>query len=691
VSASPDLSHAVTLRERDTEMFARIGVPFDLAETAHVERVSDADARERFGIQGPVSKDMAGIVFPYYSHVTGRRVTARVRRDNPEIEDGRPKNKYVNAYGDARHLYFPPDAWEKLQTPSTAIVLVEAEKSSLALSAWDKRTGANLLAVGLGGCWGWRGRIGKADGIDGSRVDVTGALPDLAVCDGRTVYVCLDANAATNGMVRQARAALCKELAGRGCKVKICNLPLADGVNGPDDYIGVCGDDAMGKVIAEAVEPDAELPEFADDALALAFTEKYGDDLRYIDAWGRWCYWNGHLWETDNTLSVFDKARAVCREAAGTAETKGTAQRAGSAVTVAAVERLARSDRRHAATVDQWDADPWLLNTPCGIVDLRTGDIRPSDRTAYCTKAAAVAPDGDCPRWLTFLARVTGDNAELESYLQRMAGYCLTGLTREQALFFLYGLGANGKTVFVNTLTGAMGDYARIAPIELFLDSKNESHPTGIAGLQGARLVSAVETEDGRRWAESKIKALTGGDRVTARLMRQDFFEFTPQFKLLVSGNHRPGLRSVDEAWRRRFNLLPFDVTIPAAERNPRLSEELREEWPGILAWAVKGCLDWQRIGLSAPAAVTGATDAYMDAEDRLTLWIADRCERNRGSWTGASHLFESWKTWAEAAGEFVGSQRRFSQDMQAHGFTPQRNMAGRGFLGIALKGEVCR
>ena len=289
MSTSPDLSHAVTLRERDTEMFARIGVPFDLAETAHVERVSDADARERFGIQGPVSKDMAGIVFPYYSHVTGRRVTARVRRDNPEIEDGRPKNKYVNAYGDARHLYFPPDAWEKLQTPSTAIVLVEAEKSSLALSAWDKRTGANLLAVGLGGCWGWRGRIGKADGIDGSRVDVTGALPDLAVCDGRTVYVCLDANAATNGMVRQARAALCKELAGRGCKVKICNLPLADGVNGPDDYIGVCGDDAMGKVIAEAVEPDAELPEFADDALALAFTEKYGDDLRYIDAWGRWC------------------------------------------------------------------------------------------------------------------------------------------------------------------------------------------------------------------------------------------------------------------------------------------------------------------------------------------------------------------------------------------------------------------
>jgi len=195
---------AATLTERDVEMFARIGVPLDLLEAARVEHVSDADARERFGIQGPASKDMAGIVFPYHSHVTERRVTARVRRDNPEIEDGRPKNKYVSAYGDRRHLYFSPDAWEKLQNPSTIIVLVEAEKSSLALTAWARRTGTDLLAVGLGGCWGWRGRIGKAEGIDGSRVDVTGAIPDLSVCDGRTVHVCMDANAATNGILTNA-------------------------------------------------------------------------------------------------------------------------------------------------------------------------------------------------------------------------------------------------------------------------------------------------------------------------------------------------------------------------------------------------------------------------------------------------------------------------------------------------------
>jgi hypothetical protein len=193
-------------------MFARIGVSVDQLEAARIERVSDRDARERFGIQSPASCDLSGIVFPYHSHITGYRVTARVRRDTPEVEDGRPKNKYVSAYGDRRHLYFPPDAWSRLQTLNTPIALVESEKATLAITAWGQRTDTDLLAVGMGGCWGWRGRIGKTEGIDGSRVDVTGALPDLAVCEGRVVYLLLDSNAATNGNVQAARTALAKEL-----------------------------------------------------------------------------------------------------------------------------------------------------------------------------------------------------------------------------------------------------------------------------------------------------------------------------------------------------------------------------------------------------------------------------------------------------------------------------------------------
>lgn len=238
------------LTERDIEMFGRIGVSPDLLEAAHVERVSDRDARERFGIQGPASRNMAGIVFPYYSHVTRRRVTARVRRDNPEIEKGRPKNKYVSAYGDARHLYFPPGAAEKLRKPDMAIALVEAEKSALAMTAWAFRVGMDLLPVAMGGCWCWRGRVGKAESANGSRVDLLGPLPDVDVCNGRNVYVCLDANAATNSMVTRAEKALVTLLAERGCEVRICRLPQLDGVNGPDDLIALHGDDAMRMVLS---------------------------------------------------------------------------------------------------------------------------------------------------------------------------------------------------------------------------------------------------------------------------------------------------------------------------------------------------------------------------------------------------------------------------------------------------------
>ncbi len=214
------------------------------------------------------------------------------------------------------------------------------------------------------------------------------------------------------------------------------------------------------------------------------------------------------------------------------------------------------------------------------------------------TKMTAVQAGGKCPRFLAFMDEITGSDASLRDFLQRMLGYSLTGSTQEHALFFLYGTGANGTSVFVNTVTGILGDYHRTAPIETFTASAVERHPTELASLQGRRTVSAIETEEGRRWAESRIKALTGGDKIAARFMRQDFFEFTPQFKLIIAGNHKPGLRTVDEAIRRRFHLVPFTVTIPPEKRDPSLTEKLRQEWPGILEWMIEGALAWQEQGL---------------------------------------------------------------------------------------------
>jgi putative DNA primase/helicase len=669
-------------------IFAGIGVSVDLLEAAHIQRVSDRDAREHFGIRGPASRDMSGLVFPYHSHITARRVTARVRRDNPEIEDGRPKNKYVSAYADRRHLYFPPGASSKLQAHGTPIVLVESEKATLAVTAWAQRTGTDVLAVGMGGCWGWRGRIGKAEGVDGSRVDETGPLSDLDVCDGRTVYLLLDSDVATNGKVQAARNALAKELSKRGCNVRLCSLPEIPNVNGPDDYIEARDDEAMAAILMEAVDA-ADVPaEFADDALALYFTEKYGDELRFTAQRGRWTRWNGHKWEDDDTLAVYNLARQICREVAAKSGKRNVAQRIKSAKTVTAVERLARSDRRHAANVSQWDSDEWILNTPGGIVDLRTGELRPSDRLKYCTKSTSVTPGGNCSLWRQFLRQITDNDDDLIKYLQRVFGYILTGSTREHALFFFFGSGANGKSVTLTTVTGILGDYAKVAPIETFTATQGESHPTDIAGLQGSRCVTAAETEDGRRWAGSKVKALTGGDTVTARFMRCDFFQFIPQFKLMIAGNHKPGLKTVDEAVRRRFHLIPFSVTIPENQRDKELPEKLRREWPGILQWMIEGCLEWQRIGLAAPDAVTKATADYMTSEDSLGIWLADRCEDNGASWTSTKALFESWKSWADEAGEYVGSQKRFSQNLETKGYLPTRTNQTRGFQGIRLKGE---
>jgi putative DNA primase/helicase len=445
---------------------------------------------------------------------------------------------------------------------------------------------------------------------------------------------------------------------------------------------------------AEGEEAAFLPPEFSEDALALRFTERHGEDLRYVASWGRWLCWDGTRWREDSTLSVFDRARNVCRATASQCANKEQfiARRITAAQTVAAVERLARSDRRHAATVEQFDADPWLLNTPTGTVDLRTGKAREHCRGDFLTKltGAGLARKRDgCPLWQQFLERVTGGDAALQQFLQRVAGYCLTGVTREHALFFLHGRGANGKGVFLNSLAGALGDYAKTAPIGTFLDTREEQHPTDLAGLCGARLVTAVETEDGRRWAEAKIKTLTGGDRIAARFMRQDFFEYLPQFKLLIAGNHKPGLRSVNEAMRRRLHLIPFLVTIPAEERDLDLAEKLRAEWPGILRWAVEGCLAWQDRGLDPPAAVSDATTKYLDAEDRIAAWIEDRCDLGPARSDTATALFLDWKSWAEAGGEKPGSQKAFSEKLQTRpGIekTREGKARTRTFKGIALR-----
>lgn len=326
-------------------------------------------------------------------------------------------------------------------------------------------------------------------------------------------------------------------------------------------------------------------------------------------------------------------------------------------------------------------------------VELKSGINREPRREDYCMKSSAVAPavpGTPCPLWMGFLNKVTNSDQEMIGFLRRFLGYCLTGHVHEQVLVFLFGTGANGKSVFVSTVSGIMGDYATVAPMVMFVASKYERHPTEIAKLQGVRLVVAQETQKGREWDEAKIKALTGGDKLTGRFMRGDFFDFKPTHKLLISGNHKPSLRNVDEAIRRRFLLVPFTVQIPPAERDTHFANKLKAEWPAILRWIIDGCLEWQRDGLRVPKAIQAASAEYLADNDAFGQWVDEKIvdlPNDRQHFTSSRELFKSWKEWCEAGNVYCGTEVAFVESLKNRDYAQGRNAKGlRGFKGIRIR-----
>jgi putative DNA primase/helicase len=325
-----------------------------------------------------------------------------------------------------------------------------------------------------------------------------------------------------------------------------------------------------------------------------------------------------------------------------------------------------------------------------GTIELETGLDRPPNPLDYITKQAGthLAPEGTPhPLWTAFLNRVTNGNDALIAFLQRFLGYCMTGYVREHVLVFLYGTGANGKTVFVETVAGIFGDYCISAPMEMFLAAKYDRHPTEIARLKGVRLVIAQETTKGRSWDEAKIKNFSGGGTLTGRFMRGNFFDFKPSHKLLISGNHKPSLRNVDEAIRRRILLVPFTVCIPEEERDPKLIEKLKPEWPAILRWMLDGCLLWQRVGLVVPTIVRDASNAYFTEQDTLAQWAEQAIVPAPGAFILTDVLFKSWKAYCLEGNHSPGTKTAFSDALAEHlHYERERRNYGRGFKDITLK-----
>ncbi|WP_245903476.1 phage/plasmid primase, P4 family [Humitalea rosea] len=434
--------------------------------------------------------------------------------------------------------------------------------------------------------------------------------------------------------------------------------------------------------------PDAGAPddiELTEDGVARVFEERHRDLFRFCEDTGQWLQWSGTHWATAMRGVAFTWARDLVRQMNRTADFKGRAI-TGKASFAGAVETYAKRGAM-AIKAEALDRDTFLLGTPGGTVDLRTGILRPASPAEFITKTTAVAPAWGPPpaTWLMFLDDATSKDAGLIEFLRRWCGYALTGDIREHALLFGYGPGGNGKSVFLNTVSGIMGDYATTATMDAFTASQNDKHTTDMAMLRGARLVTASETEEGRAWAETRIKQMTGGDPVTARFMRQDNFTFRPQFKLTIVGNHKPVLKNVDDAARRRFNIVPF-VHKPASP-DRQLEEKLKAEWPAILRWMIEGCLAWQRDGLTKPAVVAAATAEYFDAQDAFGQWLAECCDIDPTPSTKPGALLNSFIAWCQRNGEQQPNRNKMRGMLErVPGLRYATNGGTQWVRGIALK-----
>lgn len=444
------------------------------------------------------------------------------------------------------------------------------------------------------------------------------------------------------------------------------------------------GRDAIVELRSLLGSPEEYEPTDVGNAARLVST--HGGDLLYVAGVG-WHVWDGRRFARDEVGRVTELAKQVTRDMRAEAAEIDDPDRAKrptawalqsqSAGRIDAMVRLAASDPRVASTVGALDANPWLLNTETGTIDLRTGDLGPHRRADRITKLAAVAydPAAGAPTWRGFLTRFFAGDTALIAYVQRAIGYALTGKATENALFFCYGSGANGKSTLLETTLALLGDYAQPAPPRVLLAKTHEQHPTEIADFLGARLVSVSEIGQGERFDEERVKHLTGNDTLKARRMRGDFFSFAPTHKIWVAANDKPEVRGTDEGIWRRMHLIPFAVTIPEGEREPGFGERLRAtELPGILRWAVEGCLAWQREGLSPPTAVLAASKAYRAESDVVARWIEEACERDPAAEAQASELHASHLRWAREQGVVPVNAKALAGRLAALGFSSRKS-----------------
>lgn len=449
--------------------------------------------------------------------------------------------------------------------------------------------------------------------------------------------------------------------------------------------------DDDGNVIDDPMsgEPKTEL------GYAHRLVDVYGDRLRYVPQWRRWLVWDGRKWAHDATGQAQRWMKSIARHmhaiavAGGDKAELAIARRGESSHAIAGALTLASTEQGIAVSPDDLDADPFLLNCANGTLDLRTGELWPHNPGDLLTKmtGAAYRPGMPAPEFTKFLERVQPD-PEMRTYLARLLGHSMEGRVTEHVLPIFHGPGANGKSTFTNLQIAALGDYADAADPELLTARTFDAHPTGTADLFGMRLAVLHESDHGRRLAEGTVKRLTGGDRIKARRMREDFWHFDPSHTFLMLTNHKPLIGGTDEGIWRRIHLVPWDVVIPDSERDENLGDKLALELDAVLAWLVDGYSSWRAKGLAPPAKVTDATQVYKNESDALGRFLEQRCLLMAACWVRSSELFAAWSKWCAAEGEDHGTQTAFTLALKKLGYDTTRDKGGAKWQGIGLAAE---
>lgn len=447
-----------------------------------------------------------------------------------------------------------------------------------------------------------------------------------------------------------------------------------------------------------------ESHEFTDVGMAERFASQHGANVRYVKTWNRWVHFDGRKWadnETSRIEQMANESVAILYEDAAEASRKGDSGRVdhlhAAAKTYRNVRRrnalleAAQSHPGIAVRPDDFDNAPYLLNVLNGTVDLRTAELLPHKAEDLITKIAGCEyrPDAECPLFGRFLSEVFDGDAELMRFVKRVVGYSAIGGTQERILMILWGIGKNGKSTLIETLSDVLGDYAKTTPVQTLLSKRSEI-PNDVAALKGARFVHASESPEGRRLNESLVKAMTGNDTLSARFMRAEWFEFKPEFTMWLATNNKPRIDDPSEATWDRIRLIPFQVRFGERGAPPvdkYLPDKLRKELPGILRWIVEGAVEYQEHGLVPPDAVLAATEAYRTEQDALAEFLDDCCVIKADAWCSSSSAWEAYEGYLGKSARLTRTE--FGKAMTSRGFERVRQRENerlqRGYKGVGI------